>query len=155
MFRISSWSPSKTRIDIVPIMTIQQQRQLLMSNWTTAQAVCNFRRSNAVRVKGRNFDLLPKSLQQSILALRPVHQAPQPQIGHIPMPSLFEQIRQGVQLRSVQIRAERQHRKPDEIVRADFESMSVALARALERRNQVMQQTDDEDSDLSSIDSRM
>lgn len=136
-------------------MTIQQQRQLLMSNWTTAQAVCNFKRSNAVRIKRRNFDLLPRSLQQSILALRPAHSQLQPQNVINPIPSLFDQIRQGVPLRSTQMKVDRALGNRAEVARVEFESMSAALARALEHRHQVMQQTDDEESDMSSINSQV
>lgn len=153
MFRITSWSTTKSRIDIVPIMSVQQQRKLLMSNWTTSKNVCHLKRSNAVRIKGRNFDLLPKSLQRSILAMRSVQSQPPSQ----QQPSFLEEIRQGVQLRSVDIRTDRASRSErlNQVESGnEYESMSEALARALERRHQVMQQTDDEDSDLSSIDSQ-
>lgn len=157
MFRITSWSATKSRIEIVPIMSIQQQRQLLMSNWTTSSNVCHLKRSNAVRIKGRNFGLLPKSLQQSILAIRSTQNQQQPdQQQPEESPSLLEQIRQGVQLRSVDIRSDPEIRpeRLNETESGNYESMSEALARALERRHQVMQQTDDEESELSSIDSQ-
>lgn len=120
---------------------------------------CHLRRSNAIRIKTRNLNRdLPSSLQASVCTTRLTNEE-QNKIaksdGNDPGASMLEQIRRGVRLRRVnQERAVRyeQHQYPLDSVHGE-ENLSSLLARVLQKRNSVMQLTDDE-SDLSSINSQ-
>lgn len=129
----------------------------------------HLKRSNALRIKLDNFELLPGSLKESLLVLRKrlgqarreassvsencvedceldeSDESEEEEEGEL---SLLEQIKRGVKLRPVSSRGPRK-----QLLRLTEteETLSSLLVRVLKQRHEAMQQTDDEDSDSSSI----
>lgn len=110
---------------------------------------CHLKRSNAIRIKARN------NRQNMNGSAGPQEEAgPQKREDCSGEETMLEQIKRGVRLRRVGEITGRQHEpRQDPSTETEDENLSLVLARVLEKRNSVMQLTDDE-SDLSSIDSQ-
>lgn len=122
-----------------------------------APSICHLRRSNAIRIKRRNFnrDFL-NSPRDSLNVACSLPNEDQNKINvDDPCATMLEQIRRGVRLRRVDPeRASRYEQHQQAPTSADDEdNLSSLLARVLEKRHSVMQQTDDE-SEMSSINSQ-
>lgn len=123
----------------------------------------HLKRSNAIRIKTENYNILPASLRRSIVASNISENSKKSRSIDCKNDqlTLLDQIKQGIRLHPVNERifpknslskhkqTLNQHRFND----SDNETLSDLLARVLKKRNLVMQQTDDE-SDQSSIDSQ-
>lgn len=126
------------------------------------------RRSNALRIKSNNLDLLPCSLRESLLALRnSLKNSKKLEEEEL---TLLEQIKRGVKLRPVvrrydtnsrPLRTRRKNEDQDQTDRDNDqdESISNILIEVLRRRYLAIQHSDDDDhvgdeeSEMSSIES--
>jgi hypothetical protein len=141
------------------------------------------RRSNALRIKSNNIELLPYPLKESLMALRQsqARAVDEDRVGDSGQGGdsngdeqtselcLFDQIRRGVRLRPVESVARRRagadrrtsmgdgddcdERRATADDAADNATLSAILFRVLRQRYLAVQQTDDDDSELSSIES--
>lgn len=115
---------------------------------------CHLRRSNAIRIRSRKSRILFQNSNSSKVQ----QEAKNENEVHL---TVLDQIKRGVRLHSIRERSsfELSRKSSQEMRRTslssdrDDENLSTILAKVLEKRNLVMQQTDDE-SELSSIDSR-
>lgn len=119
----------------------------------------HLRRSNAIRIKRENYEILPANSRNSIIAsnisakFKKLRSSRSIDCKNDQL-TLLDQIKQGIRLHPVNERilpegSSNKHKFID----SENETLSDLLARVLEKRNLVMQQTDDE-SDQSSIDSQ-
>ena len=149
------------------------------SGHTSRRQICqHLRRSNALRIKSNNLQILPDWLQKSLLAIQqrrrqattsngePSEQLSGQQSGQS-APSLLEQIRRGVRLRPIRgcpcgldnemeadcLASKRLKRAPAMARHeADGDSLGSVLIQVLSARYAAVQQSDDEDTEAYETD---
>lgn len=119
-----------------------------------AKSSCYLRRSNAIRIRSRSYHIL--SGNSNCYEVQQIVETNQNE-DHL---TILDQIKRGVRLHSIRgrprneiLRKSSQQIKKSPSSDRDDENLAEILAKALKKRNMVMQQTDEE-SELSSIDSQ-
>lgn len=118
------------------------------------------KRSNAIRIKSKNLlysttttSFLKANQRDSNLKLSSSDESTDG--SAVQVISLIDQIKQGVNLRPMRSGMRTIRRRPGNVLAPKQpETLAELLRRVLEKRNSVMQLTDDEESELSSIDSQ-
>lgn len=162
-------------VEVIPLEGLIMSTYHQMTQTSQSEQRQHLRRSNAIRIKSKNFNILSPNLRQSILTSlhnrnnhhqqNSLHSLTEAQCIFNNQSSEFsflDQIRRGVTLHPtghLPMHERERLQQSEKVVNCsgyeEQECLADILRRVLADRYRAMQQSDDEESDLSSIESQV